>query len=309
MEMRFLTACPYSFTGYLDMRERTPKLLANPFVPVVQGFTQRSSVRIEASGCTGLCSAKVVGAGLASNCLTSEQPFYLPRTFPDGVSEEDHKLAQKITKGTNIFGTYFLWSGATHDGGGGPARDMDAWPMMTFRAFNLGLQYKGTGQCNGALVRSCTFRPATVEYPVSIDGISSSISLAAGTTVVDDKFQNFTGVSTWESWIPSVGLEPSTYGGLFRSLSDTYGSVLRMRFTGHHHRISHEGALSIRYLNGSQLWTPRDPAGAEETERQICWVQFHDPITKDNIDRPSEYLTSTSVKCSQSGVRIPYLLR
>lgn len=119
-------------------------------------------------------------------------------------------------------------------GGEDSQQDMMGWPVMTPGTFNLGVQYKGTEDCNGTLViRNCTFKPATVIYPVSIDGNTSSISLSAGTTIFDDQLLENTAVSSLMNGVINsninFSLNISTYGGFFKALSDTYDSTLLMR--------------------------------------------------------------------------------
>lgn len=92
---------------------------------------------------------------------------------------------------------------------------------MTPWTFNLGVQYKGTEDCRGTLVVcNYTFKPATVTYSVFIDGNTSSISLAAGTNIFDDKLLNITAVMPMYQNIDS-SLNISTYGGFFKVLSDS----------------------------------------------------------------------------------------
>lgn len=185
-----------------------PSLLAPPFIQVVQEFNKRSPISITNSGCKGSCNAKISGAGLVANCSKSDSPFYL-----GGNSKESNNSVQELISGTVIFGTYLLWPA---NGYGELEGDMMKWPVMTPGTFNLGVQYKGTEDCRGTLVvRNFTFKPATVTYPVSIDGKTSSISLTAGTTIFDDKLLDIIAVSSVYRDISS-SLNISTYGGFFK---------------------------------------------------------------------------------------------
>lgn len=157
------------------------------------------------------------------------------------------------------------------------------WPVMTPGTFNLGVQYKGTEDCRGTLVvRNCTFKPATVIYPVSIDGNTSSISLAAGTTIFDDKLLNFSAISPMYQYI---GLNISTYGGFFKALSDTYVSSLSMNYNDHEigYQIFNEGALSNQYLNASKY-----------LESLNCSMSFFDP-TDDIVAAIRELMFRTAM--------------
>lgn len=157
------------------------------------------------------------------------------------------------------------------------------WPVMTPGTFNLGVQYKGTEDCRGTLVvRNCTFKPATVIYPVSIDGNTSSISLAADTTIFDDKLLNFTAISPMYQNIDS-SLNISTYGGFFKALSDTYGSSLRMNYGAIGYQIFNEGALSNQYLNASKYLKSLN-----------CSMSFFDP-TDDIVAAIRELMFRTAM--------------
>lgn len=159
---------------------------------------------------------------------------------------------------------------------------MMKWPVMTPGTFNLGVQYKGTEDCRGTLVvRNCTFQPATVTYPVSIDGNTSSISLAAGTTIFDDKLLDITAVSPVGNIDSSLNI--STYGGFFKALSDTYESSLLMNFGAIGYQIYNEGAVSNRYLNASK-----------QLKSLNCSMSFLDP-TDDIVAAIRELMFRTAV--------------
>jgi hypothetical protein len=95
--------------------------------------------------------------------------------------------------------------------------------------FNLGVQCKATQDCVGTLlVRNCTSRPAPGLYPFSINGNNSAISSAAGTTSDDDDLVDYTALDRRLELKISRTFNVSTYGGLYKSLSNTYNSNLRM---------------------------------------------------------------------------------
>lgn len=161
------------------------------------------------------------------------------------------------------FGTYLLWLST---GNGEKLRDMMLWPVMLPGTFNLGVQYKSSESRGGSLVvRKCTIRPATVTYPVSIDGITSSISLAAGTTILDDEPRDRCNTSGSQSPL-SKCLNISTYGGFFKSLSDTYELTLHMNFGAIRYQIQNQGALANEYLSTS-----------DNLRSLECSMSFRDP--------------------------------
>lgn len=154
---------------------------------------------------------------------------------------------------------------------------------MTPGTFNLGVQYKGTEDCRGTLVvRNCTFKPATVTYPVSIDGKTSSISLTAGTTIFDDKLLDSIAVSSVYRDISS-SLNISTYGGFFKALSDNYDSSLLMNYGAVGYQIFNQGAVSNRHLNASKY-----------LKKLECSMSFLDP-TDDIVAAICELMFRTAI--------------
>lgn len=268
-----LTDCLYQrYTGYLGNRADQPTLLTPPFIQVLQEFNKALPIAIVDSGCRGSCSTKVSGAGLVANCSESSSPFFLSES--EGNDEE----FQKALNGTEIFGTYFFWP---------PQADMPRWPVMTPGTFNLGVQFKSTEDCKGTMVvRNCTFRPATVTYPVSIDGNTSSISLAAGTTVFDDEIQNIIPVPPFSE--PFSHFNISTYGGFFKSLNDAYASVLYMNYATTGYQVYNQGALSNRYLKASN-----------DLRSINCTLAFRDP-TEDIIAAARELMFRAAIASANS---------
>ena len=239
------------YTGYLSSRAHVPTLLTSYFVQIVQQYTQRMPISIPNSGCTGSCNTNITGAGLVANCSKSDFPFSLS----SGASN-----ISKLIEGTVIFGTNLLWPSYAEI-------DLLSWPVMTPGTFNLGVQYKNVENCDGTLmIRNCTFRPAHVTYPVSIDGSSSSISLAADTTIFDDGLINILAVPPMDGLGTNSSFNISTYGGLFKSLDDLYHSSLSMNYGAIGYQIFNEGALSNHYLNTSK-----------DLKELDCSVSFRDP--------------------------------
>ncbi|KAL8749203.1 MAG: hypothetical protein Q9184_006900 [Pyrenodesmia sp. 2 TL-2023] len=261
LHVNIASELPEGYTGYLSTRGHNPNLLTPSFVQVAQRFNQNSSIIIADSGCKGSCTAQLRGAGLVANCSTSDSPLHL--SIPEDMTgQEEDEEVQNIIQGTDIFGTYFLWSGNG--------------------LFNLGVQHKSTKDCLGTLVvRNCTFRPATVTYPITINGNASSISLGAGTTIFDDKVNELLPYPLDEGRVQS-SLNISTYGGFFKSLSDTYSSTMRMNYGSIGFQIFNEGALSNRYVDSGIL------------ETLNCTMSFRDP-TDDIIAGIRELFFRTAI--------------
>ena len=137
--------------------------------------------------------------------------------------------------------------------------------------FNLDVQYKGSAECNGNLVkRSYTFKPAIVSYPVIIDGQQNSISLDSDTTMNDDKLDHVMDLPRIDVANTSPSFNTSTYGGLFLSLSNTYNSEFNVSFGGAiGNQFINKGALSNEYLNST-----------EDVHKHSCSMMFNDPTDR-----------------------------
>lgn len=230
MSVRIAKALPAGYTGYVTGRGHTVALLTPSFTSVVNGANTQADINVTSRGCMGRCLTVVRGAGFAINCSTS--------TVPYNIEPLDASL-----NGTQAFGSYIHWG--------------DLLPGTIF----LGVQFKSTPNCDGNLqIRNCTMQAANVEYPVIIDGNRSTIEVDPATTMFDDKVYNTTDV------VPDNYIGPSTYGGLYKALSDTYDSMGNLRWAG---AIGYElittGATVNRY------------AVFNESSVIDCGITFTDP--------------------------------
>ena len=190
---------------------------------------------------------------------------------------------REASNGTDIFGTFLLWPGG--HGLNDTQTDMLFWPMMKFGTFNLGVQFKQKVDCHGELVvRNCTLRPATGIYPVLVDGNTSTISLAPGTNIQDDKLVKIAEAEEIHAavTVPS-SFNASTYAGFYKALSDNYDSVMHMS-AGDGYDIISTDALSNRLVNVAY-----DAQG-----NLSCKLTFRDP-TDDIIANMRDLMFRTAV--------------
>lgn len=115
-----------------------------------------------------------------------------------------------MSNGTCIFKTEFDWIW------GGPGN------------ISLTVKYKGNPANLGKLVvKACSLQTATVQYPVVIDGNSSTISLAGNTSIFDDVLLSLNEYSN-DVWVSS----PTEIGGYANALKTRFDASVHMRFTG-----------------------------------------------------------------------------
>lgn len=196
---------PRSYTSYISGHMATTSLFTTEFSSIAQDFYNREDIRIADTGCEGSCRTTVRGAGLAVNCSTYTHPFEL-RTRHESAAMNS----------TQVFGTTFDW--------------------QTFSGnMSLGVQYKDTKDCFGnIIVENCTLRAATVHYPVVINGNRSTISLNNDSTIFADQVEGINQVSdSTMQWY-------STFGGIFRALSERYNSRVDL-LGSYRHAICYHG--------------------------------------------------------------------
>lgn len=186
---------PYGYTGFVEGRGYVPAFFNPIFTPVVNDYSDRISIKVNNTGCTGTCNSIVTGAGFAISCSSYESTFNAnPIVQPAG---QDFNASQPLVAvGVLAFQTSFGWfSGAPGN-------------------ISLNVEYKPDPGCDGRLiVRNCTFSPAIVRYKVMIDGNASTISLPPDSTIYDDEITSTYNVS--ETYTAG---SYTTYGGMASTL-------------------------------------------------------------------------------------------
>ena len=275
-------------------------MLSRPLVKVLQEFTQKSPIYlvnqtdpidIAKNSCKGLCATTVTGAGLNVTCTTSSSPYAY--TFTNGKEEHD----KKGVEGIDFFGTYLSWP-------------TGAWAAPSF---NLSIQYKSTPECAGNLVvKNCTMTPAIVNYPVIVDGNKSSIVLKPGIDSLTNATIKLTNIEQEENVKQPFTTElynASTYGGIFKALSDTYGSSIRMKYeffeypTSGTYQVVTQGAIGQGYIDSTSMnctMVFKDPtadilAGVRE-------LMFRTAIASANESFPADIQRVTAVDSIETQV-------
>ena len=183
---------PASFTAYLSSRELWVGMLQRTFIPVVYGCNAQTPIHVK-NGCSGTCNGRLRGAGFSVNCTQSTLSFSLVPSGPDDTISQQHPYSQYfgISLNSSMYG-------------------------MPLNSGTFSVVFKNTTACEGELqIQNCTLKPATVSYPVSIDGGRQSVSLQQGTTIWDDEVY---------SVLPDMQVEEArnTFGGLYQSLGVRY---------------------------------------------------------------------------------------
>ena len=235
---------PDGYTGYLSGRGEQAALLTSAFTSTVNAANSQADINATSTGCSGRCATTIRGAGFAINCSVSTLPFSLTPVSPAPGQNFDNGQ-QAMANGTQVFGTHIYW-GFSEPG-----------------TIHLGVQYKNSPACDGELqIRNCTMQSAVVDYPVIVNGNQSTIQLDPSTTMFDDTVLNLTTVTL------ATMAGPTTLGGFYKALSDTYNSMANLRFAGAvNYELTSTGATVNRYaiLN------------SKRTSYADCTLAFADP--------------------------------
>ena len=228
---------PDGYTGYLSGRQGTVSLLTPNFTSVMNEFAVGIPANITVPECKGVCAATIRGAGFSVNCSTDTADFDLSPKLDDSGSLD-------IGSGVQVFGNHLSWD--------------DNSPSQ----LQMGVQYKPDEKCAGSLqIRNCTLQAAIVEYPIIIDGNSSTVSLEPGTSYTDDKV-----IETTE-YVGLGQVGPTTLGGLAKAITDLYDSTANLRFIGSlGYELVTQGPTSNRFA----IIDPSNPAAN-------CTIYFEDP--------------------------------
>ncbi|KAI9698653.1 MAG: hypothetical protein M1836_003763 [Candelina mexicana] len=229
---------PSGFTGIISGRGHLVAVLTSNFSSVMRDYNNKASTNMSNTGCEGICSAVIQGAGLAMNCSQRTIPFDLSSGSPSQLNFNE----------TKVFSSNFSYSESNPD------------------SIQLNVQYKATTDCVGDLVVStCLLRAAVVEYPVVFR--NDSVTLNPNSSITDDKLKRYLKVD------PNRTIGGTTLGGIALALNNRFLSVAASRFTGAvgPYTLETNGSLATEYVA-----TADDKAAYNAANN--CNITFFDPI-------------------------------
>ena len=162
------------------------------------------------------------------------------------------------------------------------------WDFLSAQNIGLNIQYKNSPACYGDLVvQNCTLRSATVQYPVTINGNDSTITL----TIYDDVVMEI------RPTIIDDQQGPTTLGGLWLALSNKFNSEAHLRWVGAvGYELLNEGATANQYvlINGSGT----DQYGGFSPGTS-CSLYYQDPVN-DLLQSARELMFRTAIAAANS---------
>jgi hypothetical protein len=256
---------PDGYTGFLEARGITPTFFSQNFTPVVSSYYDRSSIPMPDTGCTGLCSIIVEGAGFAVTCNSYETTYHLSIYDPPNSTWDP-----AVANGTDVFESNFVWD------------------VTTPSNLGLNVQYKpDSGSEERLLVTNCMLMAATVKYGIIIDGNQSSISLPTTSTLYDDEV-----ISHYNTTTFAISGANTTIGGLYLALSNRFNSYANMAWAGAiEYSVMSSGSIATRFV------IPNTTATASYAEQ--CALSVTDP-TANLIANARELMFRTAVAAANS---------
>ena len=197
LEVPTAAEIPAGFTAYTSGRTQSVSFLQRDFIPVVSEWNTQSPIRLK-TACSGTCTGVVRGAGFSVNCTRSTLSFDL-KPFPNPLPDS---WTQYITSTVGF-----------------EVRVDQAFPYGSpSNSGTISVAIKNTTAHAGELqIQNCTLQPATVSFPITVDGNQQTIALRPGTTIWDDVVER---VSP-EQYVTD---SRTTFGGLYKALKDRYSS-------------------------------------------------------------------------------------
>ena len=253
---------PLGYTGLVEGRANTPSWFTAAFLPTVNNYYDRAGINVSQSGCTGICSTTVSGAGFAIACTSYNTTFDAVQVgaFPNASNPLDGL-------GITVFQSNFGWYSA-------------APGNMT-----LSVEYKSDPGCRTNItVNSCTLSSATVRYNVLIDGNASTISLNSNSSIYDEVESNH-GLN--ESYADGSS---TTLGGIVLALQNRYNSGAAIRFGGGEgYEIDTNGSAANQFVQPNSIII----------DSGDCSLAFIDPTTN-LLENARELMFRTAIAAANS---------
>ncbi|KAB2573286.1 Ankyrin repeat domain-containing protein 50 [Lasiodiplodia theobromae] len=184
---------PRGYSGVIPVREFNPTTLTKEFGQIVSDYQSRNDIRLNATGCQGVCHTRVVAPGFDERCTEGTMPYNLTIDLqPDGSYRNTEEDIGSIT-----------------------------FSRKTAAEFNASVMYKDDSACIGELhTVDCTFRLATVSYPITI--VNNTATLRP--TGANDSLS----ISPFESEGGTIAAQFSTAGGFYLVADQLFGSNITL---------------------------------------------------------------------------------
>lgn len=257
---------PWGYTGYQSGRGGEQQLMTGPMISAFNDFNSKNPMVANFSGCTGTCTGSVEAGGLATQCSTISGPvtylLHADNDFGGGIPES-------VFWPESPFGVNFTLEGAESETKGTQIK-MTVWYTNN-----------ASSDCTGTMtLRTCSLRPATLKYPITLDGnILSLGNITADSNVIlfqpaSSNFVSIDGGSDFDRW---------TLGGLYVAANNLFASNASYQFTGGHGPVVYlPDSLSNQFVQMAPkyLGATNDSTSIYNISiPQVCSSNWADPTT------------------------------
>lgn len=213
---------PWGYTGYQSGRGSLQQLMTQPMIAAFNDYNTQASITSGFSGCKDSCKGSVEAGGLAAQCSTITGPVQYLTPYALSVGQgPDGTLPPDLLQYDSPFSVNFTLMGQGTDNN----NKINGTQIFMIVAYSQ----KPTGTCAATRTqRTCSLRPATLRYPVTIqNGTLTLGDLTKDATVTSLSPQgNFTdGGGDFSIW---------TLGGIYLAANSLFNSNGTYDFSGGH---------------------------------------------------------------------------
>jgi hypothetical protein len=254
--VRIAPEIPLGYTGFRGGRGGDQQVMTGPMIRAFNDFNSRNPMVTNFSGCTGTCTGYVKAGGLATQCSTISGPVtFLLITDNDTGSgyPESWFMAQ------SPFGTTFTLGAADPD------------PNGTSVTMVVSYTESYVNSCSGTMTqRTCSMRPATISYPITLQGDILSL----GNIMTDSTVESFQPGGIDDGWDDTMW----TIGGLYLAATTLFAANASYEWAGAHGNVmSLPDTLSNQFV---QITANNDSADISQfLIPQPCNCSWGDPTT------------------------------
>ncbi|KAI9801260.1 MAG: hypothetical protein M1833_002830 [Piccolia ochrophora] len=221
------TELPIAYTGFIQGRSTTydSAALTGNFTRVMRAYNNRTEIRLENTGCDGVCVGRVNGVGFVPTCEMTEQPLNLSIASQDSRHMFDPQTVFSSDVSMDRLG------------------DVDI-----YKTVNLKLFVKDTPNCVGQAQNiTCHLVASNVSYPVIVK--NNSVGLDPASSIEDDHF------------VAPINLDindKTQFFGVALALDNRFKSSGQLTYHGAvGHVLETNGSLTHEYVDWDQVGVSR----------------------------------------------------
>jgi hypothetical protein len=230
---------PAGYTGYQSGRGTQEQLMTQPMIAAFNDYNTQVPISSGFTGCTDTCVGYVEAGGLAAQCSTTSGPvqYLSPVSLGVGMGP-DGSLPSSLYQYDSPFGVNFTLIGEEFDT---TTNTTNGTQLFMIAAYST----NPTDECGATRTqRTCSLRPATLRYPVTIANGTltlGNITNDAVVTEISPPGNATDGGGDYTLW---------TLGGMYLAANSLFSSNGSYAFSGGHgFEVFLPDTLSNQFLN------------------------------------------------------------